>query len=77
MEEILFGVPQRSILAPLLFNIFLCDLFYIMSDTDCASYAKDNTPYVLVDTIDGVIKRLETASVNLFKWFVDNKMKAH
>ena len=26
-EEILFGIPQCSILRPLLFNIFLCDLF--------------------------------------------------
>ena len=35
----------------------------MMSDTDFASYADDNTPYVSVDTIDEVIKRLETAFV--------------
>ena len=44
-EEILFGVQQGSILRRLLFNIFLCDLFFIMSGTDFASYADDNMPY--------------------------------
>ena len=60
-----------------IFNIFLCDLFYMMSDTDFASYADDNTPCVSADTIDEVIKRLETASVKLFKRFAHNQMKAN
>ena len=44
-SEILFGVPQGSILGPLLFDIFLCDLFQFFPDVDIANYADDNTPH--------------------------------
>ena len=76
-EEILFGVPQGSILGPLLFNIFLCDLFFIMNETDFASYADDNTPYVVGNNIEDVIIKLQNASLTLFQWFYDNQMKAN
>ena len=76
-EEILFVVPQGSILGPLLFIIFLFDLFWIMYETDFTSYADDNTPYVLGDNIYDVIKSLEDDSINLFKCFLDNQMKAN
>ena len=36
-KEIVFEVPQGSILGPLFFNIFLCDLFSIMKKTDFSS----------------------------------------
>ena len=49
----------------------------MISDTDFASYVDDNAPYVSADTIDEVIKRLETAYVKLFKWFADNQIKVN
>ena len=76
-HEILFGVPQGSILGPLLFNICLIDLFFVIEDTGIASYADDNTPYIIDDTVEGVIKSLEEVSKKLFKWFDDNLMKSN
>ena len=52
-KEITFGVPQGSIVGPLLFNIFLSDLFLIMQNI--ASYADDNTPYTTGNSIEEVI----------------------
>ena len=75
MPEITFGLPQGSILGPLLFNVFLVDLLFIIEDTDIASYADDNTPYVIAENIDEVIKSFEEASEILFKWFNDNLIK--
>ena len=57
-EEILFGLRQGSILGSLVFNIFLYDLLWIMRETEFASYADDNTHYVLGDSINDVIKSL-------------------
>ena len=80
-EEVLVGVHLgpylASILGPLLFNIFLCDLFFIMNETDFASYADDNTPYVVVNNIEDVIIKLQNASLTLVQWFYDNQMKAN
>ena len=73
----MFGDPQGSILGPLLFNIFLCDLFLIMENIDIASYEDDNTPYTTGNSIEEVIQNLENPAKMLFRWFSDNQMKAN
>ena len=65
-EEILFGIPQWSILGSLLFNIFLCDLLFIMENIDIASYTDDNTPYTTGNSMKEVIQQLENAEKNAF-----------
>ena len=46
-----------------------------MRETEFASYADENTPYVASDSVDDVIKIFENDSIRLFKWLSDIKMK--
>ena len=75
-EEILFGVQQGSSLEPLLFNIFTCDFFSVINNVDLASYADDNTRYIIGDGIIQIIESLKEASDELFCRFANNRMKA-
>ena len=40
-------VPQSSIFGPLLFNIFMCNMFLILKDTYFTGYADDITPFTV------------------------------
>ena len=70
-------MPQGPILGPILFNIFLCDLFFIIDTTDTRSYADDSTPYSVEKSQCDRETKLQKASVKSFKSFYENDMKAN
>ena len=74
-EKIIPSVPEGSILGPLLFHIFMCDMFLILKTTSLTGYVDDNTPSVVRENTTNVIKALEDIGENLIKWFSDNQMK--
>ena len=74
--DILFGVPQGSILA-LCYLIFLCNLFLLLHNILVANCADDNTPYCTDSKISDVLIKLENAAKTLLQWFKDNKMKVN
>ena len=59
-EEIVSGVPQGSILGPLLFNIFLCNLFLSTESNYFTNYTDDTTPYVSGNDAEEVVLGLKT-----------------
>ena len=73
--DIFQGVPKGSILGPLLFNVFLCNLFFFVEKADVTSYADDNTPYVCSENIDVTLEKLEEVEKVLFEWFSNNFLK--
>ena len=63
-------------MGPLLFNIFLWDLFLTTGGKYFTIYADDTTPYVIGNNAEKVVTKLKAITQKLFTWFSQNKMKA-
>ena len=63
-----------TILEPLLFNIFIKNLFYFIRDAQLLNFADGNTIATFSNSADDLITDLQKESDNAIDWFCSNKM---
>ena len=86
MEQVLrnlcrvkFGIPQGSVLGPILFSVFCNDLPEIIFDNEgeLEMFADDTTIYVIGSNPDSVASTLSTILQKLSVWCSENLLTVH
>ena len=72
-----YGVPQGSILGPLLFNLFMNDIFYFIDKSKLANYADDTSTYLSDEGIFPFLHALKSETEVVLEWFRINEMKSN
>ncbi len=75
--EMKCGVSQVSVLDPLLFNMFINDLFYVIEYCSMYNFADDNTVSHIDDDVNQVVGKVEREVKDIMLWLNANCMTAN
>ena len=71
--EVMYGVPQGSILGPILFLIFINDLPTCLAKCQCNLFADDTVLYTNASDVDNIVNDLQSDVNNIADWFSYNR----
>ena len=74
-NEISAGVPQGSVLGPLIFNIFMNNFVYAVKQSTLSAYADDIKIFFAGSTAEKVEEVINVDLANVDKWYEQNGMK--
>ena len=68
-------MPQGSVLGPLLYDIFINEIFCFANHTNICNYADDTTVFAYHSDLGIVIRQLQDDCSVIVKWFSNNLLK--